>query len=279
MASVGATWRAIQKQLEQAGVDPAPREGMWIARHVLGGEGSLALREHEELNAVHEAQLGVLLSARLTGMPLAYVLGLAEFAGRDWRVTEDVLIPRPDTETLLEAAVAALPQGPARVAEVGVGSGAVIGALLLRRKDVTAVGTDISPRALAVALQNWQEAGVADRIEAVPTDLLAHVDGPFDVILSNPPYIATAEYGALDAAVRGFEPKIALEAGADGLDAYRRLIPQAAQKLAKNGALVLEIGWKQAGAVAGLLQQDQWHDTTTLQDLAGRDRVVLARRR
>jgi release factor glutamine methyltransferase len=154
-----------------------------------------------------------------------------------------------------------------------------LGALLLRRPDVTAVGTDISPAALAVAEGNWRDAGVSHRVDGVETDLLAGVEGPFDLILSNPPYIATAEYEGLDRSVRGFEPKLALEAGAEGLDVYRRLIPQAAEKLVKGGALLLEIGWKQGPAVAGLLQQDQWHDVSTLQDLAGRDRVVSARRR
>lgn len=276
---VGKLWRMVQQRFEEEGLNPAPSEGKKLVQHVMGWDDLKLVAE--EASACPVRELGVishLAACRIAGEPLAYVLGKAEFYGRDWQVSEGVLIPRPDTEVLVNAVLSNLPDGPCKVAEVGVGSGAIIGTILLENEQVTAVGTDISPVPIEVTLGNLTRFGVHTRCVLMQTDLLDGAGKGFDVILSNPPYIADAEWLELDDGVRDFEPPEALLAGDDGLDIYARLIPQAAAKLVTGGLLALEIGWQQAEAVRSLLQQDQWQDIQTLQDLAGRDRCVLARK-
>ena len=275
--TLGQMWRHLQTLLLP--VDPAPHEGRRLVAHVLGlAEAALPLHEHTTFPAEKEKALEALVARRLTGAPLAYVLGIAPFWTRDWQVREGVLIPRPDTETLLQAVLDVIPPARAtRVAEIGVGSGAVVGSLLLERPLATAVGTDTSPTAVAVAGENLRLAGVNDRARLMETSLLEGVEGPFDVIFSNPPYIGEADYAALEASVRAFEPAEALVAGDDGLDVYRSLMPSAAAKLAPGGWLMVEIGWQQGDAVTALFRQQGLQQVRVLPDLAGRDRVVVGR--
>lgn len=279
--TLGQTWRVIQATLEQAGAEPAPREGMGLVGHVLGlRTKELIVGEGSPFPAEKQADLDALVAWRIAGEPLAYVVGSVPFWSRDWKVTPDVLIPRPDTETLVKVVLDVLPKDcDGLVGEVGVGSGAVIGSVLLERPLVRGWGGDISDKALVVARANWVEAGVDRRMESAVSDLLERAPNNLKLILSNPPYINVDEYDSLDDSVRKHEPELALVAGVDGLDVYRRLIPQAAAKLGDGGWLVVEIGWQQAEAVENLLPRTQWQNIMTIKDLAGRDRVVRAQLR
>lgn len=277
----GQTWRVVQAALEAAGVEPAPREGVELVGHVLGLDFKrLRAAEMEVFPAEKQAELDALVARRAAGEPLAYVVGSVPFWSRDWKVGPEVLIPRPDTETLVKAMLDVIPDDDdGLLAEVGVGSGAVIGSVLLERLRLRGWGGDISPTALEMARRNWVDAGVDGRMESAVSDLLELAPDKLKYIMSNPPYISVNEYELMDDSVRGHEPALALLAGDDGLDVYRRLIPQAACKLGSGGWLAVEIGWQQAEAVENLLPTDQWQNITTIKDLAGRNRVVRAQRR
>ncbi len=226
-----------------------------------------------------------LVRRRAEGAPVAYLVGHKEFYSLSFRVTPDVLIPRPETEllvvALLDAAKPWPPDRPLRIADVGTGSGilAVCAAKHLPRARVAAI--DISAAALAVARANAQAHGVADRIDFVESDLFAGVaaDKAFDFILSNPPYVAEAEVAALPPDVRNFEPKQALVAGPAGTEVIQRLIPQSADRLIGGGVLALEVSPMIHQAVVELLHADgRWETLPIVKDLARQPRVVMARR-
>ena len=217
---------------------------------------------------------------RLAGEPIQYIAGEAEFYGLPFFVTCDVLIPRPETEHLVEKVLQLSAKfADPRIVDVGTGSGAIAVALAthLRRASITA--TDISSAALAIARRNAQRSRVADRIRFVAGDLLAPVAGEqFEMVVSNPPYIGEADRGTLAIEVREFEPEAALFAGSDGLSVYRQLIPAAHDALAAGGILLLEIGHGQQEAVAGLLGSTGFGAIEFTADLQGIPRVVTARR-
>lgn len=206
-------------------------------------------------------------------LPVAYLTGEREFWSLPFVVTPDVLTPRPDTEKLVEVAVALK---PGRVAELGVGSGCVSAAIARELADVTIAGIDISPEALSVASKNFEELGVAERIELFCADSLDALTGTFDVIVSNPPYIRTADLAGLPAEV-GHEPRVALDGGEDGLDVVRALAASAPAKLNRPGWLAIEIGHGQADATAEICRQAGAADVEKHVDLAGIERVVCAR--
>ncbi|MCA3244744.1 MAG: peptide chain release factor N(5)-glutamine methyltransferase [Alphaproteobacteria bacterium] len=255
-------WPEVQRQLVAAGLDPAPREGFFL-----------------HAAADNPTRLQELLQRRLAGEPLAYVLGQQPFWRRDWAVNRAVLIPRPDSEVLVQAVLDCLPpDSTVRVAEVGVGSGALLGSVLLERPQLQGVGTDLVPATLAVAAENLQAAGVMGRVRLYQADLLAGVEGPFDLMFSNPPYLSEAEYATLEPGVRDWEPKTALVSGPTGLEAYHALLPQAYAHLVPGGWLAVEIGHTQAAAVASLFTQQGWQQIAVRPDLAGRDRVVMGQK-
>ena len=208
--------------------------------------------------------------------PIQYIIGEQEFYGLPLRVTPDVLIPRPETEHLVEAALQRLPHNlPLRIVDVGTGSGAIAIALAHALPQASVTALDTSPAALAVASQNAQRHNVASRIRFLESDLLAAVATEiFDAIVSNPPYVSELE--VLEPQVRDYEPHAALFAGRSGLDIYQRLIPQARQCLRPQGWLLMEIGHGQRDALASLLTG--WNDIDFVSDLQGIPRVAIARR-
>ena len=211
-----------------------------------------------------------LLAGRLAGKPLAYVLGRREFWGREFTVGPGVLVPRQDTETLVEAVLGLDLPSDARVLEVGVGSGCVAATLALERPLWRVAGTELSPVALGYARENAERLG--GRVELREGDLLAPFAGErFDLVVSNPPYISPEEEIARE--VRVFEPEQALFAEEGGLAFYRRLAEEAH---AFAPRLLVEVGWKQAGAVGTLLAARGWRDGRTHLDLSGIERVVGA---
>jgi release factor glutamine methyltransferase len=215
------------------------------------------------------------IARRALHEPVQYIIGTQEFYGRPFIVNPLVLIPRPETEHLVEAALALTPR-PSRILDVGTGSGILAITLALELSHATVTATDISAPALAVAQQNARSLG-ADHVRFVASNLFAKLDDArFDCIVSNPPYVATSE--ALEPQVRDYEPATALYAGEDGLAIYRRLIPQSFASLEPRGYLLLEIGQGQRDAIAALFQTSSFSDIRFIDDLQGIPRVAIAQK-
>jgi release factor glutamine methyltransferase len=246
---------------------------MAAPRTLLFTDGGRAVGEREQ------EEYDLLIGRRLRGEPIQYITGEQEFYGLPLRVTPAVLIPRPETELLVEAALERLPKDKAlRIVDVGTGSGAIAIAVAKHLPLVRVTAVDLSAAALEVALRNAERLGLAQRMHFIESDLLSAVLGeaPLDAVLSNPPYIPTADRGSLHRQVREHEPDMALFAGVDGLEIYRRLIPQAADALAPDGLLAMEIGYGQQAGLRGLLRG--WNGVEFRNDLQGIARVVLATR-
>ncbi|MCS7314350.1 MAG: peptide chain release factor N(5)-glutamine methyltransferase [Bryobacterales bacterium] len=228
----------------------------------------------ESLPAGTLARYEAMVAERAAGKPVQYITGWQEFYGRRFLVTPDVLIPRPETEHLVEAALA-VARDAADVADVGCGSGAIAVTLSLEIGR-TVWATDVSLAALAVAARNALRHGA--RVELVACDLVsAFAPASLDLLVSNPPYVAEEEYASLPREVREYEPRLALLAGRDGLDVYRRLTGEARRVLRPGGWLVLELGWKALEPVRAMLK-DGWDEHRVWPDLAGHPRVLAARR-
>lgn len=245
----------------------------------------LLTRDRAYLYAHPEAELPppvataweTLVERRAAGTPLQYLTGEQEFFGRRFAVNPAVLIPRPETELVVEAALERLPpQSAARAVDVGTGSGCIAVTLALERPRVEVVATDLSPEALAVALANAQALNA--RVDFLETDLLAGLEGGFDLAVSNPPYVAEAEFAGLQPEVRDHEPRAALVAGPLGTEVYARLIPQAQTALRPGGWLVLELGYDSADAVRAFFGND-WKNIEIRADLQGWPRVLAAQRK
>jgi release factor glutamine methyltransferase len=221
-----------------------------------------------------------LLQRRLAGEPIQYITGEAEFYGLPFHVTRDVLIPRPETEHLIEKTLelAAQFQQP-RIIDIGTGSGAIAITLAHKLPDAQVTTIDISESALAIARENAERNGVANRIRFLQGDLLSPAaNEQFDIVVSNPPYVPIADLNTLAVEVRDHEPALALFAGNDGLDIYRRLIPGAHASLVPNGFIALEIGFGQRPAIQALLADAGFARIEFIADLQGIPRVAVARR-
>jgi release factor glutamine methyltransferase len=260
-------------ELRDAGCETPRLDAELLLAHALGtGRAVLHLRPERELSGEEAARLAHMLWRRRRREPVAYIVGTRAFRHIDLTVDSRVLVPRPETELLVEVALG-LPRG-ARVADVGTGSGAVALALKHERPDLTIHATDASEDALAVASENAQRLKLD--VHLAHGDLLTPLDAhPLDAILSNPPYIATSERDALAPEITDHEPEQALYAGPDGLDVLRRLIPVAATRAP---FLALEIGAGQAPAVAELLRAEGMTEIKAHKDLAGHERVIVGRR-
>ncbi len=249
--------------------------------HLIGRDRAFLIAHSSDLlTAECTLRYYAMIDRRLTAEPIQYIVGEAEFYGLPFRVNRDVLIPRPETEHSVEKVLelARELENP-RIVDVGTGSGAIAVALAAHLPSAAITATDISPAALALARENAAANTVSERIRFLAGDLLAPVAGEqFDVVVSNPPYVAETDNMGLSAEVRDFEPWQALFAGADGLAIYRRLIPQAFNVLVPGGSIVLEIGYGQQEAVAELLAQAGFSDLAFTPDLQGIPRVASARR-
>ncbi len=210
--------------------------------------------------------------------PVSRILGEREFYGRSFHVTPDVLDPRPDTETLIEAALALMPE-TARVLDLGTGSGAIAVTLLAERPDASGTATDLSPGALAVALANAERNGVLPRLTLLQGNWFSPVTGQFDIIVSNPPYIRNGDVAGLSPDVRNFDPRLALVGGMDGLDPYRVIASGAADHLAGNGHVLVEIGAGQADDVAAIFAAEGFRQAGDHRDLGGHLRCLAFGRR
>jgi release factor glutamine methyltransferase len=244
-----------------------------LLAHVLNGSRTSLLAHPERTLTTNQlADYKSLVRRRAANYPLPYLIGQVEFYGLDFAVAPEVLIPRPDTETLVDLA---LTRRPVTVVDVGTGSGCIAVALAVHLPRVTVCAIDLSPGALAVARRNAERHGVADQVQLIAGDVLSPRLGPVDLIVSNPPYISTGDCAALPVSVRDYEPRLALDGGLDGLVIVRRLLAQAPAVLESGGAILVEIGADQ-GEVARRLARTYFPQAAIYvhPDLAGRDRVL-----
>jgi release factor glutamine methyltransferase len=266
--------RAAIAALREAGVEDAPRDARVLLAGAMGVEPSrLTLILPDDLPGAAEAGFAAAIAARIARQPVAQILGERLFWGRSFRVTRDTLDPRPETETLVAEA---LRQPFAKVLDLGTGTGCILLSCLLGMPMAAGTGTDISDAALVVADENARRHGLGGRARFLRSDWFSAVSGRFDLIVSNPPYIAASEMPGLAPEVRDWEPLVALTPGGDGLDAYRAIARGAGARLLPGGRILLEIGPTQGPAVSALLAAEGFVALRILPDMDGRDRVLVA---
>lgn len=275
MTGAGALAAAIPR-LAAAGVETPALDARRLLAHAAGiAPDRLTLHLHDPLTPAAIAAFERSLAARAARQPVAQIIGERAFYGRVFRITPDTLDPRPETEHLVAGALAE----PFRhVLDLGTGSGCILLSLLGERPLASGVGVDRSAAALAVAEGNAARLGLAGRARFLASDWFASVEGRFDLIVSNPPYVTEAEWATLAPEVREWEPRGALTPGGDGLAAYRAIARGAAGHLLPGGRLLFEVGIAQGGAVAAILAAEGFADIAVLPDFSGRDRVVGARK-
>ena len=265
--------------LQQADIAEFRREASSLLAFVLEKDATFLIAHPEfELTAAQALAFENAIQRRAAHEPFQYITGKQEFWGLEFEVTPDVLIPRPETEILVEAAVRTLSQIECpRFCEVGVGSGCVAVSIAHAHPAATAVGTDVSPAALTIATRNAKRHNVDQQIDFRAADVFDGVTDVFDLIVSNPPYVPDEEIEALQTEVRDFEPRAALSGGRDGTDVIRRIVAEAPKFLKPGGSLLIEIGFDQAARVKGLFEKDLWPRVELLPDLQGIPRIVVAR--
>lgn len=257
-------------------VSDSPRvESEILLMHVMESSRARLLAHPERsLTSAQVTRYGKLVDDRVSGYPLPYLTGEIEFYGLDIEVTPEVLIPRPETELLVDLA---LERRPKTVVDVGTGSGCIALALAVHLPEATLYGIDISPAALAVARRNAERHGLDDRIHFMAGDLLDRRPGPVDLIVSNPPYVSADEWASLPSSVRNHEPRLALDGGPDGLEVVRRLLFQSQGLLEPGGAVLIEIGAAQGEPARDTAETFFPELGTSIRihpDLGGRDRVL-----
>jgi release factor glutamine methyltransferase len=281
MARAGAVLAEATRRLKEAGIEAPRLDALLLLSHATGfSTDRLRVDPDLELPPAGAAHFASLLARRLDREPVSHILGHREFWSLDFRVSRDVLDPRPDSETLVAAVLEQIADRRAalRVADFGTGSGCLLLALLHELPQATGLGIDKSPAALAVARENAAALGLAARATLREGDWGGGLEGYFDILISNPPYIESGTVPDLAPEVARHEPVLALDGGADGLDAYRRLIPDLARLAAKDALVAMEIGQGQEKAVTGMFAAAGLQAMGGKADLAGITRVVLARK-
>lgn len=268
--------RAAVPRLVAVGNAGAARDARLLLAHAMEvAADRLTLHLPDPMTDAALVRFEAAVTARLLHQPVAQIIGQRLFWGRSFQVTRDTLDPRPETEILVEAAL----QRPfARVLDMGTGSGCILLSLLADMPMAQGIGSDVSEAALAVAASNAARLGVQARADFVASDWFARIDGRFDLIVSNPPYIAAEEMAGLSRDVLDWEPHGALTPGGDGLAPYRIIAAGAGARLLAGGRILLEIGPTQGPAVAQMLAAQGFAAVTVLQDFDGRDRVVCAQK-
>ncbi len=277
MSTLGEAVAGAAGRLDAAGVPGARLDARLLVAYAAGlPPEAVALDPGRMLDTEATARAVALVERRLTGEPVAKILGRREFWSLEFRTTADTLDPRPDSETLVEAALRLLPEhdAPLRVLDLGTGTGCLLLALLSEWPAAMGLGVDRSTAALAVARDNAQRLGLADRALFCAGDWAAGISGRFDCLVANPPYIASHEIERLDPEVARHEPREALDGGPDGLDAYRKIAPQIANRLTPDGVALLEMGAGQSPAVCDILARRTLRISAIFRDLAGVERVV-----
>lgn len=272
----------IATRLIAADIDEPHREARLLVMTALGIDLAALLRSEQSPLGPAATQLAALLARREAHEPLSRIIGRREFFGLEFHLNAATLDPRPDTETLVEAVLADVDAGvgrgaPLALLDIGTGTGAILLALLANLPAARGAGVDLAPEAVAMARQNAERLGLSVRAAFRQGDLLDGIDGSFDVIVSNPPYIASAEVTTLEPEVRLHDPHLALDGGSDGLTFYRRLIADAPSRLTPEGFLALEVGFGQAETVAGMMEAAGFRAVGMRRDLGGILRVVFGR--
>jgi release factor glutamine methyltransferase len=282
MNSIADLLQEAAQMLNDAGVPEARREARSLLSHIIAKDRTFLISHAEDVVGDDDvARFRRTVERRAKGEPLQYITGVQDFYGREFRVTPDVLIPRPETELLAEAALEKIAGATTPlICDVGTGSGCIAVTLLCERTDARAIAVDISEAALEVAQDNARRLGVVERITFKISDCFAAVEpAAFDLVVSNPPYVSAGALPGLQREVRDHEPLIALSAGDDGLDVIRRLLRDAPAFLKNGGYLIMEIGFDQAERVRELIDGDHWVLEEIRPDLQCIPRIVLARKR
>jgi release factor glutamine methyltransferase len=284
MTSASQALRTLRDAFRAGDIAGADFDARLLLEHVTGFTALDLVREPDRpLSDDQISALAAVQARRLAGEPVHRILGYRDFHGLRLMLSPDTLEPRPDTEILVDAVAPWLREcvsqtGACRLLDLGTGSGAIVLSLLKEVPELQAVGTDISPGALATASANAGANGVADRFEAVRSDWFADVRGRFDAIVSNPPYIDHAAIAGLSRDVREHDPMRGLDGGADGLDAYRSIAAGALDFLAEDGIIGLEIGWDQKASVSAIFEEEGYRPVEDRKDYGGNDRVLIFRR-
>jgi release factor glutamine methyltransferase len=270
------------RQLRDAGIEEAALEARLLLMAAAGlSRTELISAEPDEMPILAAERFEGMLRERLTRRPLQHILGTTEFYGLDFLSDARALVPRPDSETVVEAALNLLPADkPVLVADLGTGSGCLLVAILANRLAARGVGVEASPAAASLALENLDRLGLANRAAVFEGSWTEWTDwGQAGLIISNPPYIVSAEIAGLAPEVRDHDPLSALDGGADGLVAYREIVELAARHMAPGAWLVFEIGYDQKVTVSGLLEAADFTGIGSVKDLGGNDRAVWAQKR
>jgi release factor glutamine methyltransferase len=280
--TLAATRHALAEQFRQAGIESAEADARLLISHALGLNRTALLTNGERVLSANEmSAIEALAARRLQREPVSRILGRKEFWSLTLDVSPAVLDPRPDTETIVESALEFIDSTgardrPLRLLDIGTGSGALLLALLSELINASGIATDISPAAIDVARGNAQRLGLASRCSFVVCNIADGVAGPFDLIVSNPPYIEHSAIATLDPEVRDHDPMLALDGGPDGLDCYRAIAAQAPRLLAPGGRLIVELGAGQEQAVSALFTKARMCVDTARPDLAGLPRALSA---
>jgi release factor glutamine methyltransferase len=283
--TVEAARRALADQFKTEGIDSPDLDARLLIGAALGLDHTgLATQAARRITGGEAKIIEGYTRRRMAHEPVARILGRKEFWGLDLCLSKDTLVPRPDTETVVEAALDILRSEtrrhpPIRIADIATGSGAILLALLSELPKATGIGTDISAAALATAELNARQLGLADRASFIQCDYAAGLSGPFDLIVSNPPYIRSADIATLDPDVRDYDPRLALDGGDDGLTAYRAITAQTADLLADHGFLIFEVGHDQGIDVGKIMSAAGFTVAAAPKaDLAGVHRAVMGKK-
>lgn len=273
--------RDLRQALTQAGFESAALDARLLVLAALGiSSTDLVTHPDVPLTGEQAEALAAFAARRLAHEPVARIIGEREFWGLPFRLSEATLVPRPDTETVVETALKLLPDhhAPLRIADLGTGSGCILTALLHELPQAKGIGVDRSLDAARTARTNAERNGVGDRALFVVSDWGSALEGTLDLVVSNPPYIVSSVIPGLDREVRDYDPALALDGGADGLDAYRIILDDAGRLLRPGGLIVLEIGYDQAEALQRLAAERALDVVTVAHDLSGNPRCVALKR-
>jgi len=282
VTSLVKAWTASRDRLKAAGIDTPVMDARILVEAAASATRADLLNDpHRPLTPAQAETLDSHLARREQREPVAYILGRKGFWSIMLNVGPAVLTPRPDTELVVSTALERLePHARARILDLGIGSGAILLALLAERPAASGLGVDISEEALAVARENAANLGLASRVALLRGDWTRGLeDAGFDFVVSNPPYIPSAVIETLEPEVRRYEPRAALDGGPDGLDAYRRLAPEILRVLKPGSGFIVEIGHDQGAAVTALFAAAGAEDLEVRKDLAGQDRIVAGRKK
>ncbi|MDQ3747592.1 MAG: peptide chain release factor N(5)-glutamine methyltransferase [Acidobacteriota bacterium] len=279
MPNISETLEQAAEILQTSGIVEARREAKSLLAFILGKNQTFLVAHSEyELSVEEKTRFQTVLERRASREPFQYIVGRQEFCGLDFTVTKDVLIPRLETEMIVEAAIEILKEN-ARFCEIGIGSGCVSVSILHRIKTVSAIGLDVSEKALAVAERNAETHRVLERLELRLSNVFDNLkDEKFDLIISNPPYISSEEMKTLQREIRDFEPHIALTDGKDGLSIVEKIIGDAPNFLKADGFLLMEIGFNQAIKVQEMFDKTIWCEIEILPDTRNILRMVKAKK-